>query len=145
MIKLGLDFDNTLIDYDEVFYEVALEKKLIPEGIEKTKVEVRNYLKDIGKEEDFTLLQGEVYGSKIHLAKQSIGMLETLKIIKNQNIELFIISHKTKHPYAGPKFNLHEAALKWLAQNSFFAIDELDFNKVSTFIYFKFISSSSCA
>ena len=27
MIRLGLDFDNTLITYDQLFYKVALEKK----------------------------------------------------------------------------------------------------------------------
>ena len=32
MINLGLDFDNTLIDYDEVFYEIASEKNLIPKN-----------------------------------------------------------------------------------------------------------------
>ena len=68
MIKLGLDFDNTLIDYDEVFYEIACEKNLIPKNIGKTKVKVRKFLKDNGEEELFTLLQGEVYGSKINLA-----------------------------------------------------------------------------
>ena len=36
MIKLGLDFDNTLIDYDEVFYEIAL-KNLIPKNIVRLK------------------------------------------------------------------------------------------------------------
>ncbi|MDC2995147.1 HAD family hydrolase, partial [Prochlorococcus sp. AH-736-F09] len=105
MIKLGLDFDNTLIDYDEVFYEIACEKNLIPKNIGKTKVKVRKFLKDKGEEELFTLLQGEVYGSKINLAKQSEGMFETLKILKEQNIELFIVSHKTLYPYAGPKFD----------------------------------------
>ena len=133
MIKLGLDFDNTLIDYDEVFYEIANEKNLIPKGIKKTKVEVRRYLKDQGKEELFTLLQGEVYGSRINLAKQSKGMFETIKMLKKKEIELFIVSHKTLHPYAGPKFNLHEAALKWLTQNNFFKPSELDFEKKNIF------------
>ena len=133
MIKLGLDFDNTLIDYDEVFYEIAIDKNLIPKNIEKTKIEVRRYLKDQGKENLFTLLQGEVYGSKITLAKQSKGMLETLKMLKKQEVELFIVSHKTLHPYAGPKYNLHLAALKWLTQNNFFDTNELDFKKENIF------------
>ena len=133
MIKLGLDFDNTLIDYDEVFYEIACDKNLIPRNIGKTKVEVRKFLKDNGEEEIFTLLQGEVYGSKINLAKQSKGMFETLKILREQNIELFIVSHKTLYPYAGPKFDLHQSALKWLKLNKFFDTDQLNFKKENIF------------
>ena len=30
MIKLGLDFDNTLITYDSLFKKAAVEKNLIP-------------------------------------------------------------------------------------------------------------------
>ena len=133
MIKLGLDFDNTLIDYDEVFYEIASEKNLIPKNTGKTKVQVRKYLKDNGQEELFTLLQGEVYGSKINLAKQSKGMFEILNILKEQKIELFIVSHKTLYPYAGPKFDLHQSALKWLTLNNFFDTNQLDFKKENIF------------
>ncbi len=133
MMKLGLDFDNTLIDYDEVFYEIAFKKNLIPKNIGKTKVEVRKYLKDKGREKLFTLLQGEVYGSKISQAKQSKGMFETLKKLKQQKIELFIVSHKTLYPYAGPKVDLHQAALKWLTLNQFFDANQLDFKRENVF------------
>ena len=56
-------------------------------------------------------------------------MYETLKIFFNNNgIELFIISHKTKTPYQGPKYNLHDAASNWLEKNLFF---EKNWNKYS--------------
>ena len=64
MIKLGLDFDNTLIDYDEVFYKIACQKDLIPKSIDRNKASVRKFLVSENKEKEFTLLQGEVYGSK---------------------------------------------------------------------------------
>ena len=37
MLKLGLDFDNTLISYDLIFYETAREFKLIPKELKKIK------------------------------------------------------------------------------------------------------------
>ena len=46
MIKLGLDFDNTLTNYDYLFFKLALEKNLIPQDLEKNKVAVRKYLID---------------------------------------------------------------------------------------------------
>tara|TARA_B100000073_G_C23687261_1_gene554975 strand:+ start:153 stop:755 length:603 start_codon:yes stop_codon:yes gene_type:complete len=133
MIKIGLDFDNTLIDYDGVFYEIALEKKLIPPQLDKTKIAVRKYLKDNGREDIFTLLQGEVYGLHINKASKAYGMMQALKILKKNSIELIIISHKTLHPYAGPKYDLHKAALGWLEKNEFFDEKCLNFKRENVF------------
>ena len=133
MIKVGLDFDNTLIDYDELFYSIALEKGLIPVQIDKTKIAVRKYLKDNGKENIFTLLQGEVYGLHIKRASQSSGMMQSLKILKENSIELIIISHKTLHPYSGPKYDLHKAAMSWLKKNEFFDQNCLNFRRENVF------------
>lgn len=133
MIKVGLDFDNTLIDYDELFYSLALEKGLIPVQIDKTKIAVRKYLKDNGKENIFTLLQGEVYGLHIKRASQSCGMMQSLKKLKKNSIELIIISHKTLHPYSGPKYDLHKAAMSWLEKNNFFDKNCLNFRRENVF------------
>ena len=120
MIKLGIDFDNTLITYDFLFKKAALEKNLIPINFPESKSLIRNYLREKGQEKLFTILQGEVYGSRIFEASQSEGMYEALKKAKNNGIELFIVSHKTKTPYEGPKYNLHNAASNWLEKNLFF-------------------------
>ena len=36
-MKLGLDFDNTLIDYDLIFYKTALKLGLIDKNIKSQK------------------------------------------------------------------------------------------------------------
>ena len=120
MIKLGLDFDNTLIVYDSVFKKVALEKNLIPNDFPESKNLIRNHLRKRNKEKSFTIIQGEVYGSRISEAAQANEMFEALKNIQDLEIELFIVSHKTKTPYEGPKYDLHSAALSWLEKNLFF-------------------------
>ena len=120
MKKLGLDFDNTLIDYDEVFFQLALEKNLIPPSINKDKKSVRKFFIDNNIEDEFINLQGEVYGLKVLEAKQSLGMFEALRSLKNDNYELIIVSHKTKYPYSGKKYDLHKAASNWLEVNKFF-------------------------
>ena len=119
MKKLGLDFDNTLINYDEVFFKLALEKNLIPPSINKDKKSVRKYFIDNNIEDEFINLQGEVYGLKVLEAKQSFGMFEALRSLKD-NYELIIVSHKTKYPYSGKKYDLHKAASNWLEVNKFF-------------------------
>ena len=71
MIKLGIDFDNTLITYDFLFKKAALEKNLIPSNFLESKSLIRNYLRDKGQEKLFTILQGEVYGSRIFEASRA--------------------------------------------------------------------------
>ena len=112
-MKIGIDFDNTLISYDEIFYKTAFSKGLIQDDIPKTKVGLRNYLVKINQEEIFTNLQAEVYGPQILNANIFDGVLETLNYLSKNN-SLIIISHKTIFPYLGPKYNLREYADKWL-------------------------------
>ena len=133
MIRLGLDFDNTLITYDGLFKKAAFEKKLIPKDFPENKNLIRNYLREKNQEILFTLLQGEVYGKRISEADQADGMYAALKEAKNNGIELFIISHKTKTPYKGPKYDLHHAALTWLEKNQFFNEDGINIPKQNIF------------
>ena len=118
---LGLDFDNTLVTYDKLFYELALEKGLINSSIIPTKQAIRDYLRSIDEENAFTLLQGEVYGSSILRAQPSPGMIDALLQLKSVGIKTVLVSHKTKHPYAGPKYDLHKSALSWLDKHKFFS------------------------
>ena len=116
----GIDFDNTIINYEEIFYFRALEKKLIPKTIERRKLAVREFLRSKKLEDEWTKLQGEVYGSYILEAKPFLGVLEAFKIFVKNNIPFYIISHKTMFPYLGDKINLHNAAKNWLKVNGFF-------------------------
>ena len=56
MTLLGVDFDNTLVQYDKLFHSLAMENGLIDQSIKANKLAIREYLRSKGKEEDFTLL-----------------------------------------------------------------------------------------
>tara|TARA_B100000131_G_scaffold320612_1_gene369200 strand:- start:432 stop:1031 length:600 start_codon:yes stop_codon:yes gene_type:complete len=124
MKTIGLDFDNTLVIYDELFYKLAIERDLIPKSLSKNKIKIRNYLRAINKDEQFTNLQSEVYGRRIIEAPVAPNAFNSLKKLK-ENYKLIIISHKTKYPYAGPKYDLHKACIGWLEKNKFFSDDGL--------------------
>lgn len=130
---LGLDFDNTLIRYDELFYQVALDKGLIPSDLSKTKNTVRDYLRQVGKEDEWTLLQGEVYGRRIQEAMAFEGMQEALKKIATQSERMFLISHKTRTPYMGQQYDLHQAAIGWLQGHAFFDMEGLGWQENQVF------------
>jgi hypothetical protein len=119
-MHLGIDFDNTIVCYDALFHRVCVEKKLIPAETPANKSDVRNYLRRIGKEEAWTEMQGYVYGERMSEAAPYPGVLEFIAAFHRTGHSVSIISHKTLHPFLGPKYDLHEAALKWLEQQGFF-------------------------
>ena len=119
MKKIGIDFDNTLVIYDQLFYKVAIERNLIPLEMVRSKLEIRNFLRSIGKDDIFTSLQSEVYGKRILEAPIAKNAFSSIKKIM-ENYEVFIISHKTKYPFSGEKYDLHNAALSWLKKINFY-------------------------
>ena len=133
MTLLGLDFDNTLVRYDELFHRVAIEKGLIKEELTANKTTIRDYLRRKGQDAEFTLLQGEVYGLRILEAKPSEGLLEKLIEFRQAGIKMVLVSHKTKTPYKGPKYNLRAAAWKWLEKYGFFEESGLGWNHEDVF------------
>ena len=118
-MKIGIDFDNTIVCYNEAFFKAALKRHLIPTTIHPSKKAIRDYLRSMGKEKEWTLLQGYVYGSQMNLATPYSGVTTFFQRCQALKISPIIISHKTKHPYLGPSYNLHEAAKQWLANQPF--------------------------
>ncbi len=116
---IGVDFDNTIVCYDQLFHQLALERGWIPPELEPDKSSVRNYLRGVDREDDWTLLQGIAYGSRIGEAAAFPGVEEFFTRCISQRIPVCIISHKTPHPYRGPSFDLHEAARGWLQSHRF--------------------------
>ena len=135
MTLLGLDFDNTLVRYDKLFHQLALEKNLIDQIVPANKTAIRDYLREQGKEELFTLLQGEVYGPRILEAEPAEGMLEALYKLKDNGIQMVLVSHKTRTPYMGPAYDLHQAAWNWLEKYEFFADEGLRWERSQ--VYFE--------
>tara|TARA_Y100001934_G_scaffold36381_1_gene41833 strand:- start:2803 stop:3411 length:609 start_codon:yes stop_codon:yes gene_type:complete len=117
-MHIGIDFDNTIVCYDRVFHAAALERGLIRTEIPASKQAVRDHLRESGREADWTKLQGYVYGIKLLEADAYPGVIEFIRDFKHRDIPISIISHKTRVPYSGPKYDLHRAAMRWIASQS---------------------------
>jgi hypothetical protein len=117
---VGVDFDNTIVCYDQLFHRVALEQGLIPAKVPENKGQVRDYLRHCGREGDWTELQGYVYGARMQEASPFPGALEFFARCVERGVGVCIISHKTRYPYQGPKYDLHQAAQEWLESLGFF-------------------------
>lgn len=116
---IGVDFDNTIVCYDALFHKVAREQNLIPADVPVNKSDVRNYLRRVGREDAWTEMQGYVYGARMSEAAPYPGVMEFFQACRTAGIRLSIISHKTKHPFLGEKYDLHAAATNWLEQRGF--------------------------
>lgn len=133
MVRLGLDFDNTLISYDQLFRQVALEQALIPEQIAASKNAVRDHLRAQGQEDSWTRLQGEVYGGRILEAQPYPGMRAVLQELCDREIAMVIVSHKTRRPFLGEPWDLHAAARSWLAKHGFHDTGGLNWSQEQVF------------
>lgn len=119
-MRIGVDFDNTIVCYDDLFHTVALERGLIPPDLPRSKSAVRDYLRGIDNEDAWTEMQGYVYGKRmIEDATPYPGVLE---FFQHCPAPLCIISHKTRSPYLGEPYDLHAAARAWLAGHGFTAL-----------------------
>lgn len=114
---IGLDFDNTIVRYDNAFYQVALERGLIGEDVPVSKLAVRDALRAAGKNDVWTEMQGYVYGCRMDMAGLFDGVADFVQKAHGQGGRCLVISHKTRKPYAGPAYDLHKAAREWISGN----------------------------
>jgi len=117
MFRVGIDFDNTIVNYDGVFHKAAVEAGWMPDTVEPGKQAVKQYFIDRDEEPRWTELQGKVYGKAIKHAKPYAGLVNALLRMQTNNVLLFIVSHKTRYPIIGEKLDFHGAAREWLAVN----------------------------
>lgn len=125
-MRLGIDLDNTIINYDQLFALLAREQKLLPPQIRLTKQAIRDYLRAQNREDRWTELQGIAYGSRIHDAVPFEGFEKFLSRCNAARVEWWIISHRTRWPYLGVPVDLHQAARQWLLGRGFLSEAEPD-------------------
>jgi len=123
-ICLGIDLDNTIINYDDLFPRVAIELGLLPESMRQaSKVEVKHALSHGNDGHDWMRLQGQVYGQYVYQAKAYPGALETLRsLAADPDLRVCIVSHKTRHGHFDEtRTDLRDAAMDWLAAHELLA------------------------
>lgn len=132
---IGLDFDNTIACYDQAIARLATEMFDLPPQVKKTKTGLRDYLRAENREPEWTEFQGRLYGPGMDYAEPFPGAIGAILGLKAAGHRCIVISHRTKHPYLGPKYDLHESARNWIARNlqhdgaPIFPADDVRFNE----------------
>ena len=115
-MRIGIDIDNTIVCYNRVFAKVAISKGFSVHS-DASKNDVKKWFHEHDMQQAFTLLQGEVYGKFIDLAILFDGVLAFIDVATRANCHLFLVSHKTRYPLVGEKFDLHKSASRFLIDN----------------------------
>jgi hypothetical protein len=115
-IRLGLDFDNTIVCYDSAIAVLAGELLDLPPEVPRTKLGLRDHLREANREHEWTAFQGELYGPGMRHAQAFDGAIETMLQLVADGHELVIVSHRSRRPYAGEPHDLHSAARRWVAE-----------------------------
>jgi hypothetical protein len=116
-IKIGLDLDNTVIDYSIAFADIGKRIGMFPSNLKlQNKSEVKAYLieKD-PTESEWMRLQGMVYGSQIESARLYPGVMQFLSWTASCGHSVSIVSHKSNYGHFDEnRVNLREAATTFL-------------------------------
>ena len=134
---IGLDFDNTLACYNDVFSSEAKIEGLVNEQWKGSKQELKFLLSTL--EDGQTIwqkMQGRVYGPSMQKATLFPGAARFLLRCKLKGHTVFIVSHKTKYGhYDKTKTLLREASLKWMDSQGFFKNDVFGIFRPCSAIY----------
>lgn len=124
-LRVGLDFDNTIICYDKIFLAQARARRLVPTCFEGGKQAIREaVLRRPDGEVSWQQLQAYAYGKGIEYAVLNEGVDHFLRRCRAQGIPVSIVSHKTEFGHFGrSRFNLREVALRWMEASGFFSDD----------------------
>jgi len=121
-MRVGIDFDNTIVSYDEVFRSVARDWGLIDGGVAARKQSVRDHIRLLPDGElKWQRLQGYVYGKGIAGARMFDGVDSFLNRCRSEGCAVLIVSHKSKFGHHDPdSVDLRKAALGWMHAHGFF-------------------------
>lgn len=131
---IGIDFDNTIVNYGDLFFKSAFDLKLISGKHSRTKGKIRDSIRSLPNgESKWQTLQAQVYGSRLTEANIMEGFEEFVMHCRKRNVFISIISHKTEYPSLYPDLNLRKTADKWLHDNRFFHSPLLGFKRDDIF------------
>jgi hypothetical protein len=122
--RIGIDFDNTIVSYGELIHRVAVEWGLVSDDSEKDKTIIRDQIRLLPDGEvEWQKVQAEIYGPRMSEAALIEGVQEFFVLCRQENIQTYIVSHKTQYAhYDRTDTDLRAAALEWMESRGFFSV-----------------------
>lgn len=125
-MKIGIDLDHTIINYRDIFLNMAKQWNLVSNTFFGSKNELKKRIQTNHGEKEWMRLQGYIYGKGIHGAELMPGARQFLQQCCALSIPFVIISHKTQFGHFDQnKIDLRKAARTWLEKQHFFNTSEI--------------------
>ena len=124
-MRIGIDFDNTIVSYEQVFYEIAQKDNIninsySLSGGYKTQVKIA-LAKKVNGDIQWQRIQGYVYGLGMSSAQIMFGFFNFVLNCRLNNWDVYIVSHKSEYGHFDKsRTQLRRAALDWMNNNNFF-------------------------
>ncbi|HJZ98514.1 MAG TPA: hypothetical protein VKE70_18515 [Candidatus Solibacter sp.] len=118
----GIDFDNTIVTYDELLATIAHERGLLDTASAQTKRDIRERIRQLPDGEiEWQKCQALLYGQRIAEARLIEGVSQFVAQCRERAIPVYIVSHKTEFSRYDPTgTNLRTAAMNWMIDHRFF-------------------------
>ncbi|HUE76019.1 MAG TPA: hypothetical protein VMP10_04250 [Chloroflexota bacterium] len=132
---IGVDFDNTIADYDDLMYNIGVERGLVQPGFIRSKRLIRDAIRALPDgETHWRGLQVTAYGLRMHEARLIEGVRDFFLQCRRRRIPVYIVSHKTEYANFGDALvNLRDAASAWLDKHGFFDESEIGLRREHVF------------
>jgi hypothetical protein len=131
----GVDFDNTIVSYDELLSRIVQEQALLCHGHLEGKRKIRDRIRQLPDGEiEWQKCQALLYGSRIGEARLIDGVRNFFQRCTKQHVKVYIVSHKTEFSrYDSSRTNLRQAARDWMSTKRFFEPDGLGLSPDAVF------------
>lgn len=114
-MKLGIDLDNTIIDYGPIFQRLGRDAGMAKTEPQYARAALREHFAAQPQGNlAWTKLQARIYGQELVHAQPFTGVLSCLQWLQSAQVPVCIISHKSQFPALGPALSLHASAEAWL-------------------------------
>lgn len=139
-MRLGIDLDNTIIDYTHAFAEAVIAAGVADVAPNAGKTALRDALRALPDgEATWTRVQAFAYGPLIERAEPFPGVEAFFARARERGLTLAIVSQKTEFAAAAPAGpNLRAGALAWLAARGLVRSDDVR-------VYFESKRAEKCA
>jgi len=119
-VVIGIDLDNTLVCYDELFHLAACQEQLIEPSLPRCKETIRDRIRLLPDgEKKWIRLQAIVYGTRMSGATLFDAADDFLKHCSRWRVPVKIVSHKTAFAMLdGRRLDLRQPAREWLQEQN---------------------------
>jgi len=114
-LRIGIDLDNTIIDYSNAYIKINHKFLYIKKKISKKRLKIK--IEKIFPNKGWSKIQEILFGKFIIYCKPYYGFDNFYKKSLKEDHTIYIVSHKTNLSEYSKKYQIKKAAKSWIFKN----------------------------